>query len=403
VRMNPLRHLKNRKVLAVLGFVALLLAVAMWPSSVPVDVATVERGPMKVTVDEEGETRVHDRFVVSAPVAGEVLRITLEPGDPVRRGETILASFQPAAPNPLDARSRAEAEAGVAAARAALGGAEAEQKRAEAALRLARSELQRNRELAEQRIVSQQDLDAKETEFHAAEEAMRAAEFGVASASHQLEMARARLLQATGGRGSGRSMEILSPIDGVVFKRFRESEAVVPAGEPLLELGDPRNLEIVSDLLSSDAVKVKSGQSVLIEQWGGDHTLNGKVRLVEPSGFMKISALGVEEQRVNVIVDFEDPVEAWEALGDSYRVEVRIVIWQDDDVLRVPTSSLFRAGDAWAVFAVNSSRAHRRVVEIGRRNGLQAQVLSGLEEKDTVIVHPSDTLEDGSRVTRRES
>jgi len=375
----------------------------MWPSSVPVDVATVERGPMKVTVDEEGETRVHDRFVVSAPVAGEVLRITLEPGDPVRRGETVLASFQPAAPNPLDARSRAEAEAGVAAARAALGGAEAEQKRAEAALRLARSELQRNNELAEQRIVSQQDLDAKETEFHAAEEAMRAAEFGVASASHQLEMARARLLQATGGRGSGRSMEILSPIDGVVFKRFRESEAVVPAGEPLLELGDPRNLEIVSDLLSSDAVKVKSGQSVLIEQWGGDHTLNGKVRLVEPSGFMKISALGVEEQRVNVIVDFEDPVEAWEALGDSYRVEVRIVIWQDDDVLRVPTSSLFRAGDAWAVFAVNSSRAHRRVVEIGRRNGLQAQVLSGLEEKDTVIVHPSDTLEDGSRVTRRES
>jgi len=401
--MDPLRHLRNRKVLAVLGFVALLLVIALWPSSVGVDVATAHRGPMRVTVDEEGETRVHDRFVVSAPVAGEVLRIELEPGDPVRRGETVLATFQPAAPNPLDARSRAEAEAGVAAARAALGSARAERERAEAALRLARSELERNRELAEQKIVSRQDLESKETEARAAEEAMRAAEFGVASAMHQLEMAQARLLQATGGGRVSGAIEIHSPIDGVVFKRYRESEAVVPAGEPLLELGDPHHLEIVSDLLSTDAVKVKPGNTVLIVQWGEDRTLRGRVRLVEPSGFMKISALGVEEQRVNVIVDFEDPEEAWAALGDGYRVEVRVVIWEGQDVLQVPTSSLFRKGEKWAVFAVDSGRARVRTIELGQRNGLSAQVLSGLEEGDTVVVHPSDSLEDGARIARRQS
>jgi HlyD family secretion protein len=401
--MNPLRHLKNRKVLAVTGFVAFLLVVALWPSSVPVDLATAERGPMLVSVDEEGQTRVHDRFVVSAPVAGEVLRMGLEPGDPVRRGETVLATFQSATPSPLDARSRAEGVAGVAAARAALGAAEAEQKRAAAAVSLARSELERNRELAEQRIVSRQDLEAKETEARAAEEARRAAEFGVASATHQVEMAKARLLQVTGGAGSGRPIEIRSPIDGVVFKRLRESQAVVPAGEPLLELGDPCRMEIVSDLLSTDAVKVKPGAPVLIDQWGGERTLRGRVRLVEPSGFMKISALGVEEQRVNVIVDFEDPAQAWEALGDGYRVEVRVVIWQADDVLKVPASSLFRSGDKWAVFAVDSGRARLRTVELGRRNGLFGQVLSGLEAGQAVVVHPSDSLTDGARVARRES
>ena len=401
--MNPLRHLRNRKVLAVLAFVALLLVMALWPATVPVDLAPVERGPLLVTVEEEGETRVRDRFLVSAPVAGQVLRIALEPGDPVREDHTVLATFLPAAPVLLDARTRAEAEAAVAAARATLGGTSAEQKRAEAALVLARSELERHRELFEEKIVSQQTLDAAETEARAAEEAFRAAEFSMASAEHQLEMAQARLLQAAGGAGAGQPIEIQSPIDGVVFKRYRWSEAVVPAGEPLLELGDPQQLEIVSDLLSTDAVRVDPGDPVLIEQWGGDVTLQGTVRLVEPSGFMKISALGVEEQRVNVIVDFEDPVQAWEKLGDGYRVEVRVVIWQGEDVVKVPTSSLFRKGEDWAVFALDSGRARLVRVELGRRNGLEAQVVSGLEAGQEVVVHPSDTLEDGARVVARAS
>jgi len=401
--MNPLRHLRNRKVLAVAGFVAFLLVMALWPESVPVDLATVEKGALLVTVEEEGETRVRDRFLVSAPVAGQVLRIALEPGDPVREGETVLATFLPAAPVLLDTRTRAEARAAVAAARATLGGASAEEKRAEAAFSLARSELERHRELFGQRIVSQQTLDAAETEARAAGEAYKAAQFAMASAEHQLEMAQARLLQATGGTGAGRPIEIRSPIDGVVFKRYRWSEAVVQSGEPLLELGDPRQLEIVSDLLSTDAVRVNRGDPVLIEQWGGDEALGGTVRLVEPSGFMKVSALGVEEQRVNVIVDFEDPVEAWEKLGDGYRVEVRVVIWQGEDVVKVPTSSLFRQGDDWAVFALDSGRARIVPIELGRRNGLEAQVVSGLEAGQDVVVHPSDSLEDGARVEPRTS
>jgi HlyD family secretion protein len=401
--MNPLRHLRNRKVLAVLAFVAFLLVMALWPSAVPVDLAPVESGPLLVTVEEEGETRVRDRFLVSAPVAGQVLRIALEPGDPVREDDTLLATFLPATPHLLDARSRAEAEAAVAAARATLGGSRAEEKRTEAALTLAHSELERHRELFGQRIVSQQAKDAAETEARAAEEALRVAAFAMASAEHQLEMAQARLLQATGGARAGQPIEIRSPIDGVVFKRYRWSEAVVPAGEPLLELGDPRQLEIVSDLLSTDAVRVDPGDPVLIEQWGGDETLRGTVRLVEPSGFMKISALGVEEQRVNVIVDFEDPVDAWEKLGDGYRVEVRVVIWEGDDVVKVPTSSLFRKGDDWAVFALDSGRARLVPIELGRRNGLEAQVVSGLEAGQEVVVHPSDTLEDGARVVARAS
>jgi len=400
--MDPLRYLRKRKLLAGAALVGALLAVGFWPSAAPVDLAPVTRGPLRVTVDEEGETRVRDRFVVSAPVAGRVLRLELEPGDPVRRGGTVVATFLPAAPAPLDARSRAEGEAAAAAAQAALGSARAERERARAALALARSELDRHRELAAQRIVSRQALEARDTEARAAEEALRAAEFAVASATHQRDMAQARLLPA-GATGTTRPFAIHSPIDGVVLKRLRESEAVVPAGEPLLEVGDPGRLEIVSDLLSTDAVKVRPGAPVLLEQWGGDHPIRARVRRVEPSGFMKVSALGVEEQRVNIVMDFEDPLEAWSALGDGYRVEVRVVVWEGDGVLKVPTSSLFRRGDDWAVFAVDGGRAEMRVVEVGRRNGAFAEVVSGLREGEPVVLHPSDSLSEGSRVTPRAS
>jgi len=401
--MNPLRHLKNGKLLGGAALVAVLLAVGLWPSAVPVDTARVARGPLRVTVDEEGETRVRDRFVVSAPVAGRVQRIRLEPGDPVGRGRTVLATVLPADPAPLDARSRAEAEAAVAAAASAAGTARAERERALTALRLARSELDRVAALAEARIVSALELETRQASARAAEEALRAAEFAVATAEHQLAMARARLVQAGGARANpgGAPIAIRAPIDGVVLKRLRESESVVPAGEPLLELGDPAQLEIVADLLSTDAVKVRPGARVLVEQWGGDRTIRGRVRRVEPSGFMKISALGVEEQRVNVVVDFDDPIDAWRTLGDGYRVEVRIVIWEETDVLKAPTSSLFRRGDDWAVFVVDGGRARLRTVKVGRRNGLEAQVLSGLEAGDEVVVHPSDTLHDGARITPR--
>ncbi len=399
--MSPLRQLKNRKLLAGLALVGVLLAIGFWPSARPVDLGRAVRGTLRVTVDEEGETRVRDRFVVSAPVSGLLRRIELEPGDPVLRGHTVVATLVPAAPSPLDARTRAETEAAVAAARSNLDVARAQAARAQATVRLAESELQRQRTLQAQQVVSAQALEAKETEARTAAESQRAAEYSVASAEHQLQMARARLLQATGGQAKGRALELRSPIDGVVFKRLHESEAVVVAGEPLLEVGDPRRLEIVSDLLSADAVKVQPGAPVWLEQWGGAGPLRAQVRRVEPSGFMKISALGVEEQRVNVVMDFEDPLEAWSALGDGYRVEVRIVVSEGEDVLKIPTGSLFRRGDDWAVFAVEGGRARLRVVEVGRRNGAEAEVRSGLREGEDVVLHPSDTLRTGARVTPR--
>ena len=388
--------------------VAAAIGMMMRPSPVEVDVATVGRGPLQVTIDEEGETRVRDRFVVSAPLAGRVLRIELEPGDPVIAEETVLASFQPGDPTLLDARTRAEAEARVRATRAALGRAQADRERAEVETEFAQSELDRHRQLAADGIVSAEQLDAAEHATRTGAEALRAAEFALRTAEYQLEIAQASLFQVqTDGTGSALNgngpIVLRSPIDGVVLRRVRESEAIVPAGEPLLELADPANLEIVSDLLSVDAVKIDGGDDVLIEQWGGDRVLRGRVRLVEPSGFMKISALGVEEQRVNIIVDFVDVREAWKALGDGYRVEVRVVVWEADDVLRAPTSSLFRVGDDWAVYGIEEDRAVRRMVEIGQRNRLTAEVVSGLSEGDEVIVHPSDAVIDGVAIQRRPS
>jgi len=400
-----MRWLRYPRLLTGLAFVGVLLAVALWPSAVPVDLATVQRGPLSATIDEEGETRVRERFVVSAPVAGRVLRIELEPGDRVKRGETVLATFLPATPPPLDVRSRAEAEAAVAAARAAVDASRAEERRAEAALAHARSELARHRDLFNDKLVSRQVFEAREVDARTAEDTVMAAQSATARAEHELEMARARFVsEATTGPGQSQGeVTIRSPIDGVVFKRYRESEAVVPVGAPLIEVGDRRRLEIVADLLSTDAVKVKPGQPVMIEQWGGEHRLQGRVRLVEPSGFMKVSALGVEEQRVNVVIDFNDPRWAGTTLGDGYRVEVRIVTWEGKDVLKAPVSSLFRRGEKWAVFAVEGDRVRMRTVEIGERTGLEAQILSGLAEGDQVVIHPSDAVTDGARVVARRS
>jgi HlyD family secretion protein len=396
--------LKNFKFLVGAAILALLVVLAFWPKPASVDLAPAERGRMTVTVDEEGKTRVRDRFVVSAPVAGHVQRIELEPGDSVVAGVSVVATFNPADPNPLDVRTRAEAEAGAKAAEASLGRARAERERAAAAEKLARSDLGRTQALAAKQATSRQSLDSAESQARSAEEALRAAEFGVANATQELARARARLFSASERSAPGpQSILLHSPIDGVVFKRLRESEAVVPAGEPLIEMGDPRRLEIVVDFLSTDAVKIRPGDLAQIERWGGEAVVHGRVRLVEPSGFLKISALGVEEQRVNVIIDFQDPFEAWKRLGDGYRVEVRVIIWQEEGVLKIPTSSLFRRGKSWAVFVAENGRARLRLVEIGRRNDTEAQVLSGIAKGEIVIVHPGEAVKDGSRVTPSES
>ena len=385
---------------------AVLLAVAalvymLQPQPLQADIVAVDRGPLRVTLDEEGETRVRDRFTVSAPLAGRVLRIELEPGDPVTANETVLATFLPVDPALLDARTRAEIEARVRAAETAVGRAQVERARAQTELEFAESDLERYQHLDASGLISKAQLDTAQLRARTAAEMLRSAEFAERNARYELEVAQASLLQAR-GTGDGDTITLRAPIDGVVLRRLRQSEAIVAAGEPLMEIADPNRLEIVSDYLSTDAVRIGVGQPVLIEQWGGDRTLAGRVRRVEPFGFTKVSALGVEEQRVNVVIDFEDTREAWAALGDGYRVEVRVVTWEQTDVLKLPTSSLFRNGDAWAVYGVNLDRAVLTRVEIGQRTGLEAQILSGLSAGDRVIAYPSDAIADGVPVVARQ-
>jgi HlyD family secretion protein len=397
------RALRSRALRLALIAVALSLLVfwALQPSPVLVDIASAQRGSLIVTVDDEGETRVRDRYVVSAPVPGRMRRIELEPGDVVKARTTVLAMFEPADPGLLDARTRAEIEARVQAAESAVGSARAEQKRLVADLEYGQKELGRYRELAEAGLTPRDRLEAVERQVRTLEEALGAAEFAVRTAEYQLEVARASLLQ---GRGKGGPLiRLTSPIDGVVLRRLKESEAVVATGQPLIEVGNLAQLEIVADFLSTAAVRVRAGQKVLVEQWGGDKPLAARVRRVEPSGFMKISALGVEEQRVNVIVDFEGPSEHWQKLGDGYRVEVRVIVSEREDVVKVPTSSLFRHNGGWALFAVVNGIAVRRSVEIGEQNGLDAEIVSGIDAGDQVIVFPSDDVLDGVMVAPRAS
>jgi HlyD family secretion protein len=393
-----MRLLRNKKLIVGVLVVAVVVAMALWPESMDVSVARVDRGPMRVTVDEDGETRVRDRFVISAPVSGRLQRIAFEPGDTVVRGGSALARITPAAAPLLDPRTRAELSAGVEAARAVVGQAGAERDRAATALTRTRSTLRRQQELMKAGAIAGDELEAAETAVATGEEALRAAEFMATRAEYELQLARARM---TAPSASGGAVDIVSPIDGVVLRRMRQSESVVPVGEPLLEIGAPDRIEIVADLLSTDAVRIAVGADVLIDQWGGDHTLRGRVRRIEPSGFMKVSALGVEEQRVNVLIDFVEPAEA-APLGDGYRVEVRVVLWEEADVLRVPVGSLFRQGEDWATFVVEADTARLRPVQLGQRNEDYGQVVSGLDAGATVVLHPPDTLSDGTRVVVHE-
>ncbi|MCY3971970.1 MAG: HlyD family efflux transporter periplasmic adaptor subunit [Acidobacteria bacterium] len=394
----------RRWVLWGVGLVVVAAAVVLGtrPQPVPAELAEVMRGPLEVTIDEEGETRVRDRFVISAPLAGRVLRIELEPGDAVVAGETVLAIFLPSAPVLLDARSRAEAEAAVQTATAALGQAEAHYERAAAELVYSRSEAGRYLRLSQEGIVSVETMESAQLDLDTRQEAVEAADYAVRTARSELQAARVRLLRFSAESAedvNGTAIRIVSPVSGVVLRRVRESESVVPAGEALLEVGDPGKIEVVTDYLSKDAVRMRSGQRVLIDRWGGDRPLQGRLRRVEPSGFTKISALGVEEQRVNVVIDIVDPPAVWAGLGDGFRVETRVVVWESEDELKAPTGALFRRDENWAVFAVAGGRAALREIEVGERNAREAQVLGGLEPGEQVVVYPSDSLNDGSPVS----
>ncbi|HSJ82044.1 MAG TPA: HlyD family efflux transporter periplasmic adaptor subunit [Thiobacillus sp.] len=388
--------------LATAALVAAGLVYGFMPRAVPVDVAAVERGPFVVTVEEEGKTRVMERYVVSAPVSGTLRRIALKAGDAVKPGE-VIAEIEPARSDALDPRSRAQAQAQAGAAQAALAVAQENARAAAAALQLAQQERARAESLREANFLSAQALDTARTAETRARAVQQAADHAVRVARFELEMARAAVASTTrlqAGAPAER-LSVRAPVEARVLELVRESEGAVLAGQPLIEIGNPESLEVEVEVLSTHAVKITPGSRVILDRWGGDAAVEGSVRVVEPTGYTKISALGVEEQRVRVIVDFTSPREAWHRLGDGYRVEARFVIWEDSDVLQLPASALFRQGEGWAAFVLEAGRAKLKPVEVGQRAGLRAQVLSGLEADEQVITHPDDKISDGTRVKPR--
>jgi HlyD family secretion protein len=389
-----------------LGLVAAMVLLSIRPRPILVDLATVTRGPMDVRVEEDGQTRIRERYIVSSPLSARLSRITLDVGDTVQRDHTILARLEATDPTLLDPRAVAQAEARVRAAERKLELARAELAKSEAEVQFAEAEMGRIRQMAAGNAASRSQLEAQETLFRTRSEETRAAGFAVDIAEYELELEKAALLLTSTDRsddvqGGEMMLAIEAPIDGRVLRLYQESSAVVQAGSPLLEIGDPTDLEVVADVLSRDAVKISAGDPVELKQWGGEFPLLGRVRLVEPSGFTKISALGVEEQRVNVVIDLNDPAQQRRQLGDGFRVDCEVIIWEQDDVLQLPTSALFRVDGQWHVFTISDGIARRSRVEIGQNNGRVAQVLSGLDEGSSIIVHPSDNLDDGSLVQQR--
>jgi HlyD family secretion protein len=388
----------RRALLAVLGLAAVAaLVLALTPQPVAVDLATVSRGVVEVAVEEDGRTRVQDRHLVTAPVAATLRRIELDPGDRVEPGDPLAYLSGPESAL-ADPRSREQLRARLAAAEAGVERARALVEVADAGLVEARDHLRRQELLLEGGSGSRSAVERAEAGLRAREAERRSALFGVEAA--QGEVADLRLaLGAGSGGGDGGTLVLRAPVAGTVLRVHRESEGAVAPGEPLLEVGDASALEVVVDLLSADAVRVEAGDPATLSNWGGEAELPARVRRVEPAGFTQVSALGIEEQRVNVVL--EPTGEGWPALGDGYRVEARIVVDRVDDVPWVPAGALFRQGDAWAVFVVEGGRLRQRTVEVGRRSQARAEITAGLTEGDQVVIYPSDRVEDGVRFQQR--
>lgn len=388
-----------RRRMVVSGVVVLLaaaLAYGFYPKPLQLDIAAVTRAPLRVTIEQEGRTRVVDRYVVAAPVAGYARRIPFDVGHAIDAGATLV-ELEPQRPQVLDARSRAEALARVSGATSRADAASQGRIAARAESALAQQELARVRDLRGAGYATAADLDRAAANAARSTALLRSAEFNAATAAHELAAARTALMYAD-APPSSRLLAVRSPVAGRILRIPRKSEGPVGAGQALVEIGDPAALEVEVDLLSSDAVRVRPGTRVLFERWGGAVPLQGEVKRVEPAGFTKISALGVEEQRVWVIVAITSPRSTWQRLGDGYRVEASFIVWEGRDVLQVPASSLFRDGGQWSAYVVESGRAERRHVRPGASNGLQTEILDGLAAGERVITHPDDRVRDGLRV-----
>lgn len=384
----------RRRVAIVLAiaFGSVLVWALLQPSPLPMEIARAGMGPMQVAVENEGQVRAHDRYIVAAPVAGRLARVELHDGDPVRR-EQLVATLDPV---PMDVRETRQILAKLDAARAMAGEARLAVQRVEASLRLAARERARVEQLVTGRFLSAQALDKAQVAEQTAMAEAQAARSRLDAANADVRAAQAAAAAAQPGPQGPTPLQLVSPVEGYVLKVNEKSSRTVAAGTPIVTIGNPAHYEIVVDVLSTDAVKIRPNDTMLLEGWGGPQALRARVDRVEPVAFTKVSALGIEEQRVNVI---GEPVDGLQRLGDGYRVEARIIIWSADRVLRIPASALFRAGEAWHVFRVENGRAREFAVQVGHRNALEAEILSGLQDGAVVLRYPGNQIRDGTRVT----
>jgi len=397
-RPSAARGTPGRKRMAFIVLALLALGLLGWllfaPAPLATELATVRTGPMQVAVSNQGQVRIHDKYVLAAPVAGRLARSALDDGDPVRRGQVLATLY----PTPMDPRQREQAQARLESARALAREAEMRVQRSASDLALAASERSRVERLVAEKFVSPQAMEKARSAEAAARAEADAARARSQATQGDVRAAQAALIAADAAAADQRGQQPLpltSPVDGYVLKVHEKSERIVAAGTPLVSVGNPADYEIVVDVLSTDAVRIRPGQTMWLDDWGGGQSLRATVRLVEPVAFTKVSALGVEEQRVNVIAT---PVDALGPLGDGYRVEARVVTWEAGQVRKAPGSSLFRVGDAWHVFAVADGRIRERTVKIGQRNQEEAQVLDGLADGEQVVRFPNNQMKDGMRV-----
>lgn len=383
------------------ALLAALIVAGLWPKPLPAEVAVVARGDLVVTVNEEGMTRVKNRYVIASPVAGQLRRIEWKAGAIVEAGKTVLAVLESGGADLLDTRSLAQAEARIRASEAAVAQAQAQRARAGASAKMQRDDFTRQQRLFASGASSRQEIEGAEMRATVAAQEERAAEFAGQIAEFELAQARAVLVRGRPAGLAARANEplvITAPVSGRILRVLQESERLVPAGFPLVEIGDPTDLEARIEVLSRDGVAIRPGARVQLEQWGGPEPLNAQVRLVEPSAFTKISALGVEEQRVFVVVDLTDPLAARPTLGDNFRVEAKIETWSGRGILKVPAGALFQRGANWQTFVVEGKSAKLQPVTIGRGNGLETEIVAGLGEGRRIIVYPGDQITDGASI-----
>lgn len=386
-------------IVVVILIVILVTVYGFIPKAYEVELADVSRGPLQVTIEEEGRTRLKERYVISAPSSGYLRRIGAKVGDQVKRGETVVA-LEPLRSQPLDPRSRAEADALMSAAKAALDAAQEKERAAEADAGFISKRSDRIANLYQKGSVSKDQFDQTEAERDKALAVRDSAKAAVDVARFEFNRAKATLRNFNQDKSAAvqNIIYISSPVSGSIFRLYRESEGAVAAGEPIMDIAEQKDIEVITEVLSSDAVKIQKGTPVLFKRWGNEKPLSGTVRMVEPAGFTKISSLGVEEQRVLVIADITSPYKLWHVLGDGYRLESHFIIWEGEDILSVPASSLFRLREKWAVFVNDKGRAGLRIVEIGHMNGMTAEIISGLKAGEKVIAHPGDSISDGVRI-----